>query len=85
MEATSAHSRQALVGTVFIILSTVGPVATLTMAYLLLDETLGSTQIIGSAMVLCGILVVSLTKPISEAHPNGNVGQQEKGKNAQTV
>lgn len=44
------------------IISTVGPVATLVMAYLLLDETLERPQIVGSAMVLGGVMLVSLTK-----------------------
>lgn len=44
------------------IVSAVGPVATLAMAYGLLGETLGPIQIIGSAMVLGGVLIVSLAK-----------------------
>lgn len=44
------------------IISTVGPVATLAMAYLLLDETLDLPQIIGSMMVLGGVMLVSLIK-----------------------
>ena len=44
------------------IIGTVGPVETLVMAYVLLDETLGPPQLIGSAMVLGGVMLVSLTK-----------------------
>jgi drug/metabolite transporter (DMT)-like permease len=44
------------------ILSTVGPVATLALAYGLLGETLGPIQLIGSALVLGGVLLVSLEK-----------------------
>lgn len=42
------------------IIGTVGPIATLLMAYVLLDETLELPQIIGSAMVLGGVMLVSL-------------------------
>ncbi len=51
------------------IISTVGPVATLAMAYLLLGETLGPTQVIGSTMVLCGVVLVTLAIRTSEVHP----------------
>jgi drug/metabolite transporter (DMT)-like permease len=44
------------------IIGTVGPVATLAMAYVLLDETLDTPQIIGSILVLGGVMLVSLTK-----------------------
>lgn len=44
------------------IIGTLGPVATLVMAYLLLDEALDLPQIIGSTMVLGGVLLVSLAK-----------------------
>jgi drug/metabolite transporter (DMT)-like permease len=44
------------------ILSTVGPVATLALAYGLLDEILRPIQLIGSALVLGGVLLVSLAK-----------------------
>lgn len=44
------------------IIGTVGPVATLAMAYVLLDETLDTPQIIGSVMVLGGVMLVSLTR-----------------------
>jgi drug/metabolite transporter (DMT)-like permease len=44
------------------IISAVGPVATLAMAYMLLDESLGAIQIIGVAMVLGGVLLVSFAK-----------------------
>lgn len=36
-----------------------GPVATIFMAYLLLGETIGSLQIIGSLLVLSGVLLIS--------------------------
>jgi drug/metabolite transporter (DMT)-like permease len=44
------------------IVGTVGPVSTLALAYVVLDETLEPAQIIGSALVLGGVLLVSLTK-----------------------
>jgi drug/metabolite transporter (DMT)-like permease len=44
------------------IIGTVGPVATLAMAYLFLDETLVPPQIVGSAMVLGGVVLVTLAK-----------------------
>jgi drug/metabolite transporter (DMT)-like permease len=45
------------------IIGTIGPVATLAMAYLFLDETLAPLQIVGSAMVFIGVvLVVTLTR-----------------------
>ena len=43
------------------VLSSIGPVATLAMAYVLLGETLEPIQVIGSAMVLGGVLLVSLS------------------------
>ena len=44
------------------IIGSIGPVSTLAMAYLFLGEILGPAQIIGSAMVLGGVLLVSLRK-----------------------
>lgn len=44
------------------IIGTVGPVATIAMAYALLDEALGVVQIAGSLMVLSGVMLVSLAK-----------------------
>ena len=44
------------------IISTIGPVATLAMANGLLGESLGPFQLIGSTMVLSGVLLVSLAK-----------------------
>ena len=44
------------------IIGTIGPVSTLVLAYLVLDETLTPPQIIGAALVLIGVLLVSLGK-----------------------
>jgi drug/metabolite transporter (DMT)-like permease len=44
------------------IIGTVGPVSTLILAYLVLDESLGPIEIIGSLMVLAGVVTVSLNK-----------------------
>ncbi len=44
------------------VIGTIGPVATLAMAYVLLDETLDLPRIIGSIMVLGGVMLVSFTK-----------------------
>lgn len=44
------------------IVGTVGPVSTLVMAYLVLGEGMGAVQIIGSAMVLSGVLLVTAAK-----------------------
>jgi len=44
------------------IIGTVGPVATLAMAWLVLGETLGLVKVAGSAMVLGGVVLVSLTR-----------------------
>jgi drug/metabolite transporter (DMT)-like permease len=53
------------------IIGTVGPVATLVMAYLLLDETLDLPQIIGSTMVLGGVLLVSFAKRTGQLDTTG--------------
>ncbi len=47
------------------IISAIGPIATLIMAYALLDEILAPVQIIGTLMVLSGVLLVSLAKQTS--------------------
>lgn len=44
------------------IVGTVGPVATLGMAYFILGETLSGYQLAGSALVLAGVTVVSIAK-----------------------
>jgi drug/metabolite transporter (DMT)-like permease len=44
------------------IIGTVGPVSTLILAYLVLDESLGPIEIIGSLLVLAGVVTVSLNK-----------------------
>ena len=43
------------------IIGTVGPVSTLLLAWLVLDEALTLPQLLGAALVLCGVLLVSLT------------------------
>lgn len=44
------------------VIGTVGPVATLILAYGLLGETLAPTQMVGSALVLAGVLLVALRR-----------------------
>jgi len=44
------------------IMSTVGPVATLAMAYVFLDEALVPLQFVGAGMVLSGVVLVTLAK-----------------------
>jgi drug/metabolite transporter (DMT)-like permease len=44
------------------LIGTVGPVSTLVMAYLFLDETLLPIQFLGTAMVLGGVVLVTLRK-----------------------
>lgn len=44
------------------IVGTVGPVSTLMLAYFILDESMALPQVLGAALVLCGVLLVSLTK-----------------------
>ncbi len=44
------------------IIGIAGPVSTLFLAWLILGETLSPAQFIGAALVLCGVLLVSLTK-----------------------
>jgi len=44
------------------IIGTVGPVSTLVLAYLVLDEAMALPRILGAALVLSGVLLVSLTK-----------------------
>lgn len=47
------------------IVASVGPIATIIMAYLFLKETLSVTQLTGTALVLVGVLLISLKKPKS--------------------
>lgn len=42
------------------IVASVGPIATIIMAYMFLNESLSPTQLIGTALVLGGVLLVSL-------------------------
>ena len=44
------------------IIGTIGPVSTLILAYLVLDEAMASPQILGAALVLGGVLLVMLTR-----------------------
>ncbi len=43
------------------IIGTAGPVSTLLLAWLILDESMTLAQSFGAALVLCGVLLVSLT------------------------
>ncbi len=42
------------------LIGSIGPISTIFMAYVFLGESLSVLQIIGSALVLCGVLVISL-------------------------
>jgi drug/metabolite transporter (DMT)-like permease len=42
------------------IIGTLGPVSTLTLAFFVLDETLNPAQLLGSALVLSGVVLGSL-------------------------
>ena len=44
------------------IVGSIGPVSTLLMAYFLLDESVSSLQILGTAFILLGVLLVSKQK-----------------------
>ena len=43
------------------IIGTVGPVSTLLLAWLVLDEALTLSQLLGAVLVMCGVFLVSLT------------------------
>lgn len=61
------------------IVSSVGPVATLALAYAVLGETLGPVQLLGSTMVLGGILLVSRGKQTPDS-PTGHCLKIEETK-----
>jgi drug/metabolite transporter (DMT)-like permease len=42
------------------LIGTIGPVSTIYMAYVILGESLSLLQIAGSALVLVGVLIISL-------------------------
>jgi drug/metabolite transporter (DMT)-like permease len=42
------------------LIGSIGPVSTIYMAYVILGESIGLLQIAGSALVLCGVLIISL-------------------------
>ena len=44
------------------LIGSVGPIATIFMAYLFLGETIGGLQIAGAVLVLCGVLLISWPK-----------------------
>lgn len=44
------------------IVASVGPIATIVMAYIFLNESLSGTQLLGTALVLGGVLLISLRK-----------------------
>lgn len=48
------------------LIGTIGPVSTIYMAYAILGETISSLQIIGSSLVLAGVLVISLNSKKEE-------------------
>jgi drug/metabolite transporter (DMT)-like permease len=43
------------------LIGTIGPVSTIYMAYVFLGEHISLLQIAGSALVLCGVLIISLS------------------------
>jgi drug/metabolite transporter (DMT)-like permease len=43
------------------LIGTIGPVSTIYMAYAILGESISLIQIAGSALVLCGVLIISLS------------------------
>lgn len=44
------------------IITSIGPVVTLALAYAVLDESLGPAQITGAALVLLGVMLVGLVE-----------------------
>ena len=44
------------------IISSIGPISTIILAYIFLDERLGIMQIIGTFVVISGVLIISLNK-----------------------
>jgi drug/metabolite transporter (DMT)-like permease len=42
------------------LIGTIGPVSTIYLAYVFLGEQVSTLQIAGSALVLCGVLIISL-------------------------
>jgi drug/metabolite transporter (DMT)-like permease len=42
------------------LIGSIGPVSTICMAYVILGESISSLQIIGSSLVLAGVLIISL-------------------------
>jgi len=52
------------------IIGSIGPVATLVLAYLFLGETMSSMQILGAVLVLIGVLFISMRK---NAYSNSNL------------
>lgn len=42
------------------LIGSIGPVATIALAYAVLGEVMGAEQLMGSALVLTGVLVVSI-------------------------
>ncbi len=43
------------------LIGTIGPVSTIYMAYVFLGEHISLLQVVGSALVLCGVLIISLS------------------------
>lgn len=55
------------------IITSIGPVVTLALAYAVLDESLGPAQITGAALVLIGVMLVGLVKG---DHQSGSKGSR---------
>lgn len=51
------------------IITSIGPVVTLALAYAVLDESLGPAQITGAALVLLGVMLVGLVKGDHQSVP----------------
>ena len=52
-------------------LGTVGPVATIFLGFVFLDEPITAIQLVGAALVVAGVLAISLAKAPSEAEGVG--------------
>ncbi len=48
-------------------LGTVGPVATIALGFVFLDEPITAIQLAGAALVMAGVLAISLAKPVAKA------------------
>jgi drug/metabolite transporter (DMT)-like permease len=49
------------------LISTIGPIATLVLAAVILGERISALQMVGAALVIAGVMLVSLRKPVAPA------------------